>query len=251
MMHVKHLFKTVLLLVLCAAALSFSVHAGKGWYCPKSQPGQRPAWPYPQESLSKYHAYYLGPDEKTVYLTFDAGYENGNVEKIRQVLKRHGATGTFFVLKHFVTANTELVKALAEDGNLIGNHTLTHPDISTLTAQELQEEVLGMEKLYLESTGLSMAKLFRPPQGSFSQQALQTLDKMGYKTVFWSVAYADWDNDRQPEPQKALDLLLSRMHNGAIVLLHPTSATNAAILDQLLTRLEEQGYRFGSLEELT
>ena len=113
-----------------------------------------------------------------------------------------------------------------------------------------ERELHGLEALCLELTGGEMAKLYRPPEGSFAESDLKIVNDMGYKTVFWSCAYADWDNNKQPAPEAALDKLLSRLHNGEILLLHPTSATNAAILDEFLTRLEAEGYTFGSLTEL-
>ncbi len=219
------------------------------WYCKKVVDHQRPDCPYDEAMLRENQAYFLGPDEKTIYLTFDAGYSNANVESICRTLKSHGVTATFFVLKHFVEANPELTKALTDNGNLIGNHTLSHPNVAKLSPEALREEILGMEECYRQATGREMAKLFRPPEGSFSQASLKTTKELGYKTIFWSVAYADWDNSKQPDQEEALEKLLSRVHNGAVILLHPTSQTNAAILDRFLTELKAQGYRFGTPED--
>lgn len=241
--------KKIAALVLAAALLAPAVSA-QGWYCNKAEDNQRPACPYDEKMLNENNAVYIGADEKKVYLTFDAGYENGNVEKICDTLEKHGATGAFFVLKHFIKANPELTERLAANGNLICNHSLTHRDPAKLSETELKEEITGLETLYRELTGREMAKFFRPPEGSFTQNSLKTTASLGYKTVFWSLAYADWDNSRQPDPEKALELLLKKVHNGAVILLHPTSSTNAAILDRFLTELEERGYSFGSLDEL-
>ena len=233
-----------------AAALCAPAASAQGWYCSRAEDNRRPACPYDEKMLAGNNAVYIGADEKKVYLTFDAGYENGNVEKICGILEKHGATGAFFVLKHFVKANPELTERLAANGNLICNHSLSHRDPAKLSETELKDEILGMEKLYRELTGREMAKYFRPPEGSFTEGSLKTTASLGYKTVFWSLAYADWDNSRQPDPEKALELLLKRVHNGAVILLHPTSATNAAILDRFLSELEGRGYSFGSLDEL-
>ena len=222
----------------------------QGWYCRKAEENQRPDCPYDEELLRENGAVYIGADEKKVYLTFDAGYENGNVEKICGTLEKHGATGAFFVLKHFIEANPELTERLAANGNLICNHSLSHRDPAKLDETELRNEITGLETLYNKLTGREMAKFFRPPEGSFTESSLKTAASLGYKTVFWSLAYADWDNSRQPDPEKALELLLKRVHNGAVILLHPTSSTNAAILDRFLAELEERGYSFGSLDEL-
>lgn len=247
--------RRALALIVCAAFLLTPTVLGdtsvQNWYCKKVTDHQRPDCPYDEAMLRENDAYYLGPDEKVLYLTFDAGYSNENVESICRTLQKHEVTGTFFVLKHFVEANPQLVKTLRDNGNLIGNHTLSHPNVAKLSSEQLKEEILGMEECYRQVTGKEMAKLFRPPEGSFNEASLKTTKELGYKTVFWSVAYADWDNNKQPSQEEAMEKLLSRVHNGAVILLHPTSRTNAAILDQLLTRLKGQGYRFGSLEELT
>ncbi len=241
-------------LFLCAAVLFLpAVSAESGamnWYCKKVTDHKRPDCPFDEKMLKENNAVYLGKDEKVLYLTFDAGYSNAHVETICQVLKKHRVTGAFFVLKHFVEANPELVKTLSDNGNLICNHTMNHPNVSRLSPEKIREELLGMEELYRSVTGKEMAKFFRPPEGSFSQASLQCVKELGYQTVFWSVAYADWDNNNQPTEAEAMEKLLLRVHNGAVILLHPTSQTNAAILDGLLTTLKEQGYRFASLEEL-
>ncbi|MGN1128750.1 MAG: delta-lactam-biosynthetic de-N-acetylase, partial [Candidatus Flemingiibacterium sp.] len=116
--------------------------------------------------------------------------------------------------------------------------------------ENFETELGGLEKLCRELTGHEMAKIYRPPEGSFTEDNLKIVSEMGYKTIFWSYAYADWDNDKQPDPESSLKKLLAHVHNGEILLLHPTSATNAAILDRFLTELEAEGYRFGSIREL-
>ena len=246
--------RRALALIVCAAFLWIPGVSAEGsvqnWYCKKVTDHRRPECPFSESLLRANEAYFLGPDEKTVYLTFDAGYSNANVESICRTLKEHNVSGTFFVLKHFVEANPDLVKALTDNGNLIGNHTLHHPNVAKLSKEELKQEILGMEECYRAVTGQEMAKFFRPPEGSFNEASLKTVKELGYKTVFWSVAYADWDNNKQPSEEEAMEKLLSRVHNGAVILLHPTSQTNAAILGRLITQLKAQGYRFGSLEEL-
>lgn len=188
--------------------------------------------------------------EKVIYLTFDAGYENGNVEKILDILKKHNAKGCFFILENLVKRNTDLVKRMFDEGHTVANHTMKHKNMSTLGKAELEKELCGLEKLCLDLTGHKMARLYRPPEGAFSEQNLKDADALGFKTIFWSFAYADWDNDKQPAPDAALSKLLNHLHNGEILLLHPTSSTNAKILDDFLSRLEKDGWRFGSLEEL-
>ncbi len=189
-------------------------------------------------------------EEKVVYLTFDVGYENGNVEKVLNTLRDTDTPGAFFVLKHFVTENSELVQRMVAEGHLICNHTAHHPNLATASKEKITAEIRELEEAVEAVTGSGTKPYFRPPEGSFSMEMLDHVSALGYKTVFWSLAYADWDNNRQPAPRDALDKLLSHIHNGAVILLHPTSATNAEILPTLVDTLKNQGYRFGTLDEL-
>ena len=223
-----------------------------GWYCMRN--GNEPPCLESQFSfIEKYDGYFLDkePKDKVIYLTFDAGYENGNVAKIADVLKKHNATGAFFVLDNFIKKNPELTKRLATQGNLVCNHTASHRDMTKITdIEEFKKELTSLEDVYTEYTGLSMPKFYRPPEGKFSEENLCFAKKLGYKTVFWSLAYADWDESNQMSPQAALNKVMSRMHNGAIILLHPTSSTNAKIMPELIKRLKAEGYEFGTLDEL-
>ena len=202
--------------------------------------------------LKKYGAFYLGDtSQKKIYLTFDAGYENGYTADILQTLKKHNVRAAFFLVGNYIQTSPDLVKQMVADGHIVGNHTMTHPDMGAIAEESaFREELEGLEKLYQEVTGEQLPKFYRPPQGKFSVENLKMAQKMGYKTVFWSLAYADWLNDQQPTREEAFDKLLPRIHNGAIVLLHSTSQTNAEILDELLTKLEEMGYCFGTLNDL-
>ena len=237
------------------AALTLNVSASN-WYYNKNDSHTQPPIPSEYSYIENYGGYYLDRDhgdacsEKVIYLTFDAGYENGNVEKILDILKKHNAKGCFFILENLVKRNTDLVKRMFDEGHTVANHTMKHKNMSTLGKAELEKELCGLEKLCLDLTGHKMARLYRPPEGAFSEQNLKDADALGFKTIFWSFAYADWDNDKQPAPDAALSKLLNHLHNGEILLLHPTSSTNAKILDDFLSRLEKDGWRFGSLEEL-
>ena len=206
-----------------------------------------------EEELKEYGAYYLGDTQsKTIYLTFDAGYENGFTEGILDTLKKHKVKATFFLVGNYIKTSPELVKRMVSEGHTVGNHTMTHPDMSGIAdPDDFREELEGLEKLYSEATGKKLPKLYRPPQGIFSTENLEQAQRLGYKTVFWSLAYADWNNDSQPTRKQAFDKLIPRIHNGAVVLLHSTSQTNSEILDELLTKWEDMGYSFGDLSELT
>ena len=203
-----------------------------------------------QEYLRNFDALYVGDtDKKEIYITFDAGFENGNTEKILDALKKHGVKATFFLVGNYFETQPELVKRMAEEGHTIGNHTYSHPDMSKIgDIQSFQTELQKNEALYRDILGSEMPKLYRPPQGKFCEENLKMAQQLGYSTVFWSLAYVDWYTDDQPTPEQAFSKLLPRIHPGAVVLLHSTSSTNAEILDELLTKWEETGYSFGDLE---
>ncbi len=227
------------------------------WYFKKNSSHTQPPIAPEYSYIEDFGGYFLdrehGDDasEKVIYLTFDAGYENGNVEKILDVLKKHNAEGCFFVLENLVRKNTDLVKRMFDEGHTVANHTMKHKNMSKITNRaELEAELSGLEKLVYELTGETMPKIYRPPEGAFSRENLEMLNSLGYKTIFWSFAYADWDNAKQMKPDAALAKLCEHLHNGEILLLHPTSATNAEVLDEFLTHAESKGYRFGSIREL-
>ena len=204
------------------------------------------------EKLKTYNAYYTGDTkDKKIYLTFDAGYENGYTEKILDVLKKHNTKATFFLVGNFIETSPELVRRMAEEGHIVGNHTMTHPDMSAISDMEsFKKEIEGVENLYKEVTGKDMLKIYRPPQGKYSEDNLKMAQELGYKTIFWSLAYVDWYNDNQPTKEQAFDKLIPRIHNGAVVLLHSTSKTNSEILDELLTKWEDMGYIISPITEL-
>ena len=204
------------------------------------------------DQLKQYDAAYIGDTgEKVLYLTFDAGYENGSTAKILDTLQKHQVPAAFFLVGNYLEKNADLVRRMVEEGHIVANHTMHHYDMSRLTDKaSFEKELTDLEELYHQVTGQQMPKYYRPPQGSYSEENLAMAKEMGYKTVFWSLAYVDWNNDSQPTKEQAFAKLLPRTHNGAVVLLHSTSATNAQILDELLSKWEEAGYRFATLEEL-
>lgn len=227
--------------------------ADGNWGLSFQEDGKPPAANATADELKEYDAYYAGDQkEKVIYLTFDAGYENGNTETILDALKKHNAPATFFVVGPFISEHPELVKRMAEEGHTVGNHTYSHPDMSKISTKESFQKELGqVEDIYEEITGSSMTKYYRPPQGKYSETNLSMAKELGYKTFFWSLAYVDWYQDDQPTKEEAFDKLIGRIHPGAIVLLHSTSSTNAEILDELLSKWESMGYTFQSLDTLT
>ena len=215
--------------------------------------GKPPTGNASAEELKKYNAYFIGDTtQNTIYLTFDCGYENGNTPAILDALQKHQAPAAFFVVGNFLSDQPDLVKRMAAEGHIVGNHTWSHPDMSKISTQEaFSEELNRVSALYQETTSQEMVKFYRPPQGKYSTQNLQMAKDLGYQTFFWSLAYVDWYQDQQPTHDEAFEKLTGRIHPGAIVLLHNTSSTNAEILDELLTKWEEMGYSFGSLNQLT
>ena len=222
------------------------------WGLSFRQEGSAPVGTAGMEQLRQYDAAYLGDTrEKVLYLTFDAGYENGCTEQVLDTLKKHQVSAAFFLVGNYIERNADLVRRMVEEGHIVGNHTMHHYDMSKLSQKEtFSRELTDLEELFRQTTGKELPKFYRPPQGVYSQENLKMAKELGYNTVFWSLAYVDWLNDKQPTREEAFRKLLPRTHNGAVVLLHSTSKTNAEILDDLLTQWENLGYRFGTLEEL-
>lgn len=215
--------------------------------------GSQPTGNASAEELKKYNAYYVGDNkEKVIYLTFDAGYENGNTEPILDALKKHNVSATFFVVGHYLESAPEIVKRMVDEGHFVGNHTYHHLDMSSISSKEsFEKEMKDVENKFKEITGQELAHFYRPPQGKYSTNNLKMANEMGYHTFFWSLAYVDWYQDKQPSKEEAFEKLIGRIHPGAVVLLHSTSKTNGEILDELLTKWEEMGYTFRTLEDFS
>ncbi len=214
--------------------------------------GEAPVGNASVSDLARYDAYYLGDtSKKVIYLTFDCGYENGYTEKILDALKKHNAPAAFFVVGNMIETAPDIICRMAEEGHIVGNHTFHHPDMSAISEQAaFQKELDDLAALYRETTGQELPKFYRPPQGKYSEDNLKQAQALGYRTILWSLAYVDWYVDDQPTAEQAYAKLLPRIHDGAIVLLHSTSKTNADILDELLTKWEDMGYTFASLYDL-
>ena len=235
------------LVILCARAL-----AAASWGLHFGQEGTPPTGSSSAEALAEYDAAYLGDTaKKRIYLTFDAGYENGHTAKILDTLQKHKVPAAFFLVGNYLEREPELVRRMLREGHTVGNHTCHHYDMDRISdPAAFARELTDLEALYRQVTGEEMRKYYRPPRGVYSEENLRQAKALGYKTVFWSLAYVDWKTDAQPSREEAFSKLLPRIHPGAVVLLHSTSATNAEILDELLTRWEEEGYEFGAIEEL-
>ena len=223
------------------------------WGLSFQKEGEAPVGNASAEYLKQFDSYYVGDaNQKTIYLTFDCGFENGNTAAILDALKKHDAKACFFVVGNYLETAPDLVQRMVEEGHLVGNHTYHHPDMSKIgDMASFQQEIGAVEEKFRQITGQDMPKYYRPPQGKFNESNLKMAQELGYQTIFWSLAYVDWYTDKQPTQEEAYQKLLPRIHPGAIVLLHVTSQTNGEIMDELLTKWEEQGYTFGTLDQLT
>ncbi|MDE7332535.1 MAG: polysaccharide deacetylase family protein [Lachnospiraceae bacterium] len=226
--------------------------ASEDWGLSFGEPGTTPVGNASAGDLAWYDGYYVGDgSEKVIYLTFDCGYENGNTEPILDALNKHNVKATFFVVGHFLETAPELVKRMVQEGHAVGNHTYHHLDMPSISDKgAFQKEMDDVANLFQEITGAELSPYYRPPQGKCNVQNLKMAQELGYYTIFWSLAYVDWNQDKQPSHEEAFDKLTTRVHPGAVVLLHNTSSTNGEILDELLTKWEGMGYTFKPLSEL-
>ncbi len=247
----------LLIAVVIALAVSVSVFASSAlstgsWGLSFRQEGAPPIGNAGKDQLRQYQAAYIGNvGEKVLYLTFDAGYENGCTAKILDTLKEKQVPAAFFLVGNYIRQSPDLVRRMVAEGHTVGNHTMHHYDMSRLSDKAaFAKELTDLEALYKETVGQELPKYYRPPQGIYSEENLKMAQELGYQTVFWSLAYVDWNNDSQPTREAAFAKLLPRTHNGAVVLLHSTSKTNAEILGELIDKWKAMGYRFGTLEEL-
>lgn len=197
--------------------------------------------------IEQYNAWYVDPDQtkKVVYLTFDCGYENGFTPAMLDALKKHEAKGVFFITKHYAKDAADLVKRMKKEGHYVGNHTANHPDLTQMDTRSIKVEIKECEDAMKEYTGYEMDLFFRPPKGEYSERVLKIAQDMGYKTLFWSLAYLDYDVNRQPGRDYVVEHYKKYIHPGAIPLIHNVSESNAQALDQVLTDLEKEGYIFG------
>ncbi|GAA3661429.1 delta-lactam-biosynthetic de-N-acetylase [Asaccharospora irregularis] len=223
------------------------------WYFNPRDDGKQPEPIKEANFFKKYNAYYVGdPKEKVLYLSFDAGYESGNTEKILDTLKKHNAPAQFFVVESYIKNNPEIIKRMEKEGHLVCNHSKNHPSMAKIVDfEKFKSEISSVENTYKKVTGKNMPKYFRPPMGKFSEQSLKYTQDLGYSSIFWSFAYVDWYENQQPTAEYAKEKIYSRTHPGAIVLLHPNSKTNTEILDDVLTHWTKEGYKLKTLDYLT
>ena len=251
--------KIFIVILMLAMAIPVNASNTIEWYCKRRNDHSQPTIDSCLSDAENYNGFIwidkehssYDSDEKVIYLTFDVGYENGNVEKIMNIMKEENVKGTFFILENVISKNKDLVKRMIDEGHLIGNHTCRHKNMSKVADIELfRRELEGLENLYKDTFNIDMPKYYRPPEGKLSIDNLMWAEKLGYKTVMWSFAYADWDNGSQPSEEAAFKKIMDNIHNGEIMLLHPTSSTNVKILKRVIKELKDEGYSFGRVDEI-
>ena len=199
--------------------------------------------------VEEYGGICLGKDSnKYIYITFDAGYEAGYTEKILDVLKENDVKATFFITSHYLNTAGELVERMIKEGHLIGNHTVNHKSMPSITNEEIEKEVMKLHQAVYEKYEYEM-KYIRPPKGEFSERTLKKCEELGYKTVMWSFAYCDWDEKKQPSVAEAEKMMIQNLHPGEIMLLHSNSKTNTEVLDTVIKQAKSQGYEFRELDK--
>ncbi len=235
-------------------AFSISVHpaaASYGWGYKKNDEHKIPDVGKYKEILDQYGAYYADHSgEKTIYLTFDNGYEQGHTAKVLDVLKEENVPAAFFVTGHYVKSAPELVKRMADENHIIGNHSYHHPDFTTLTKDKMKKELEDLQKDVAKVSAQKHMQYMRPPKGVFNEQTLKWSNTLGYTHIFWSLAFSDWNTDKQKGWKYAYDQVMDQVHPGAIILLHAVSSDNAEALSHMIKELRKQGYQFKSLDDL-
>lgn len=200
-----------------------------------------------QKLYEKYGALCLDTSgDKVIYLTFDCGYENGCTEKILDTLKEKEVPAAFFVTLPNVKENPELIARMIKEGHIVGNHSDTHPNFSKIDRTRMVTEIETLDNYLREHFGYS-APYFRFPEGACSENALELVQSIGFTSVFWSSAYADWDTSTQNGKQYAFDTVTSRLHPGCVLLLHAVSQDNADALGDIIDYAKAQGYEFKAL----
>lgn len=188
--------------------------------------------------------------KKDIYLTFDNGYEAGYTKDILKVLKEENTPATFFVTGHYVEEEPEIIKQMDKDGHIIGNHSYHHPDFTSLNKSEIKQELDYVQEAVEEITGNDSMKYVRPPRGTFNEETLKWTEELGYVSVFWSLAFKDWERNKQKGEMYAYEQIMDQIHPGAIILLHTVSEDNAKALKKVIQQLKKDGYTFKSLDDL-
>lgn len=221
-----------------------------GWGFRKNDQHLVPDVGFYQSEIHGTNSYYVGNKQKTVYLTFDCGYDNGNIEKIIKILNDNNVQSTFFCTGDFLERNEHIVNMIVDNGHYIGNHTYSHKEINCIDRSTLIDEITKVEAIYKDITGNEMIKLFRPPKGSFDKKSLDYVKELGYNTFFWSIAYCDWDVNNQKGYDYTFNSVIDNLHDGAIILMHSVSDDNVKALPDIISKTKSLGYSFDSLTNI-
>ena len=230
----------ILLIGIKASAKEFGISPHKQ--------GVRPSGNY--IDIESYGGKWIGKDDNRIYLTFDCGYENGYTKYILKVLKDNDVSATFFITGHYLKSNKELVKVMIDDGHVVGNHTTNHKSFSQSTSEEILKDVTSLEESFYKEFHITMSKYIRPPKGEYTKESMKILNDKGYKNIFWSLAYVDWYKDKYYGNNYSYNKVVSKIHNGAIILMHTVGKDNKEDLDLIIKELKQRGYKFSSLDEL-
>lgn len=241
--------KKILFFILFLLSFPVLILSANEYGVGKNQPGQRPNVNI--KAIEENNGYTIGKDDKRIYLTFDCGYENGYTEKILDVLKETNTKACFFITGHYLNSSYEIVKRMANEGHIIGNHTYSHKSFNESSNTEILNDIKKLENLYKEKTNLSMSKYIRPPKGEYTSKSQRLLNENGYTSVFWSLAYVDWYKDKYYGNHYSYNNIMKRIHNGAIILMHSVSKDNSLDLKDIIIDLNKKGYIFSSLDDLT
>lgn len=253
MNHRKVLFFLLILMTMIITPISISAQNNNtyGWGYRKNNNHKTPEIGIYQDIINGTNTIFINETcPKTVYLTFDAGYDNGMFKDILKVLRKKNVKATFFITGDFVKRFPELTLQLLYDGHTIGNHSYHHLNITKLTDIELKKDLNELEEAFYKLTNTKMSNFFRPPEGVFNKKALQTLTSLGYTTVFWSIAYRDWQNNNQLQDNECVKKILDNLHPGAIILLHTVSKNNRDNLEAIIEGIINQGYQIDTLEQI-
>lgn len=221
-----------------------------GWGFRKNSTHQVPEIGKYQEIIEGTNSYYVGPNDKSVYLTFDAGYDNGVLGKILDTLREKNIKASFFLTGDFIKRFPELTLRIVNEGHIACNHSYSHKKINTLSKIELQKDLEKLEDAFFELTGQRMVKYFRPPEGEFDRTSLLNVKDLGYKTIFWSIAYKDWETDNQSGVDYCVRTIMNNLHDGAIILMHSVSSSNQEALPTVIDKITYEGYTFKTVLDL-
>ena len=242
-----------LFIILSTIFLSFvNVNSNSfGWGFSKNKNHKQPYIGKYLDEIKDTNSYYVGDENiKKVYLTFDAGYDNGNLEKILNTLKEKDVQATFFITGDFLNRFSDLTIKINNDGHLIGNHTWSHANITKLNKDDIFNELKKVEHKFYEITGDKIDPFFRPPAGVFNNRSLNVIKEYGYNTIFWSIAYKDWETNKTKDINVSVNSVIDNLHNGAIILLHTVSNENVIALPIIIDKIREEGYEIASLNDL-